>query len=380
MSIDDGPITFDVATLRDAVATGALAGSIVVVNGRVASEGCEPETGCEYSIVGLPGQPVVLAPDLFGRMSVASPFDDQAVRPYAFRVRDDGAFVVLGVVGAGSCSPESVGALAAMAAPSGQLVRVAGWLSRWQADGAAAPIYALRGSRPPADPSSDQPAGLEVAVAPDARLDRRARRRLDVPGRTDGRWVARRGPIRGDRDAAGAPSGGIRRPVDSPDEGVAGRIGRGPGAGPRAQGRRGRAVPRRAPAVGRAARARPARSMPNGVPMAWMVGSYHHLPLWVAEGKGAHFTDVDGHTYRDFNIADLSMFCGYAPEPLVRAVSERMARGNQFLLPTEDAIVVSEELRPPVSACRSGSTRARRPTRTPRRSASPASRPAATRS
>ena len=48
--------------------------------------------------------------------------------------------------------------------------------------------------------------------------------------------------------------------------------------------------------------------------------------------------------YRDFNIADMSMFCGYAPEPLVRAVSRQMARGNQFLLPTEDAIVVSEEL------------------------------------
>ena len=38
------------------------------------------------------------------------------------------------------------------------------------------------------------------------------------------------------------------------------------------------------------------------------------------------------------------MFCGYAPEPLVRAVSERIARGNQFLLPNEDAIVVSEAL------------------------------------
>lgn len=84
--------------------------------------------------------------------------------------------------------------------------------------------------------------------------------------------------------------------------------------------------------------------MPNGVPMAWLRGSYHHLPMWVAEGSGAHFTDVDGHTYRDFNIADMSMFCGYAPEPLVRAVSDRVARGNQFLLPTEDAIVVSEEL------------------------------------
>ncbi len=86
------------------------------------------------------------------------------------------------------------------------------------------------------------------------------------------------------------------------------------------------------------------RVMPNGVPMAWHVGSYHHVPPWVVEGHGARFTDVDGHTYADFNIADMSMFCGYAPEPLVRAVSERMARGNQFLLPTEDAIVVSEEL------------------------------------
>ncbi|MDP2349801.1 MAG: transaminase [Chloroflexota bacterium] len=85
--------------------------------------------------------------------------------------------------------------------------------------------------------------------------------------------------------------------------------------------------------------------MPNGVPMSWLVGSYHHLPMWVAEGRGARFTDVDGHTYHDFNIADMSMFCGYAPEPLVRAVSDRMARGNQFLLPTEDAIVVSELLR-----------------------------------
>jgi glutamate-1-semialdehyde 2,1-aminomutase len=84
--------------------------------------------------------------------------------------------------------------------------------------------------------------------------------------------------------------------------------------------------------------------MPNGVPMAWHVGSYHHLPPWIVEGSGAHITDVDGHTYADFNIADMSMFCGYAPEPLVRAVSEQVARGNQFLLPVEDAIVVSELL------------------------------------
>ncbi len=84
--------------------------------------------------------------------------------------------------------------------------------------------------------------------------------------------------------------------------------------------------------------------MPNGVPMAWHVGSYHHLPLWAVEGHGARFSDADGFEYSDFNIADMSMFCGYAPEALIRAVSERMSRGHQFLLPVEDAIIVSEEL------------------------------------
>ncbi len=84
--------------------------------------------------------------------------------------------------------------------------------------------------------------------------------------------------------------------------------------------------------------------MPNGVPMSWFRGSYHHDPLWAAEGTGSRFTCADSRTFSDFNIADMSMFCGYAPEPLVRAVSERIAAGNQFLLPTEDAIAVSEEL------------------------------------
>jgi glutamate-1-semialdehyde 2,1-aminomutase len=84
--------------------------------------------------------------------------------------------------------------------------------------------------------------------------------------------------------------------------------------------------------------------MPNGVPMSWMRGSYHHEPPWVASAAGAHFTDVDGFDYADFNIADMSMFCGYAPAPVVRATQEAMLRGNQFMLPVEDAIVVAEEL------------------------------------
>ena len=44
-----------------------------------------------------------------------------------------------------------------------------------------------------------------------------------------------------------------------------------------------------------AARAR--RSMPDGVPMAWMAGLYRHPPIFVHEGSGARFRDVDGNTY-----------------------------------------------------------------------------------
>ncbi len=85
-------------------------------------------------------------------------------------------------------------------------------------------------------------------------------------------------------------------------------------------------------------------SMPRGVPMAWMDDLYEHPPVWVTEGEGAHFTDVDGHRYLDMYIADASGFCGHAPAPVVEAVSRRVERGNQFLLPGEDAITVAEHL------------------------------------
>lgn len=84
--------------------------------------------------------------------------------------------------------------------------------------------------------------------------------------------------------------------------------------------------------------------MPNGVPTAWHTGSYHHPPLWAAEGAGARFRCADGRGFADFNVADMSMFCGYAPEPVVRAVADRTARGTQFLLPTEEAVWVAAEL------------------------------------
>lgn len=86
------------------------------------------------------------------------------------------------------------------------------------------------------------------------------------------------------------------------------------------------------------------QSMPNGVPMAWMAGLYRHPPLFIAKGSGASFTDIDGTSYLDMNQADLSMNCGYGPPAVVEAGSQQLRQGSQFLLPTEDAIVVSELL------------------------------------
>lgn len=90
--------------------------------------------------------------------------------------------------------------------------------------------------------------------------------------------------------------------------------------------------------------ARARGTMPRGVPMAWMDDLYEHPPMLIDRGTGAFFTDVDGHTYLDMYIADMSGFCGHAPTPVVEAVSRRVAAGHQFLLPGEDAIAVAEHL------------------------------------
>jgi glutamate-1-semialdehyde 2,1-aminomutase len=83
--------------------------------------------------------------------------------------------------------------------------------------------------------------------------------------------------------------------------------------------------------------------MPNGVPMAWMAID-QEVPVYVDRGEGAGFVDVDGHRYLDVNVADMSMFCGYANPEIVEAVGERARGGTQFLLPTREAVEVAEDL------------------------------------
>ena len=86
------------------------------------------------------------------------------------------------------------------------------------------------------------------------------------------------------------------------------------------------------------------RSLLAGVPMHWMAKWPGGFPLFVAEARGSRFTDVDGHEYVDFCLGDTGAMSGHAPEATLRAVAEQAARGITTMLPTEDALVVSEEL------------------------------------
>ena len=85
-------------------------------------------------------------------------------------------------------------------------------------------------------------------------------------------------------------------------------------------------------------------SLLGGVPMNWMVRWAGAFPLFVAEGSGAHFTDVDGHTYLDLCLGDTGAMSGHAPAPAVEAASAQLRRGATFMLPTVDALWVGEEL------------------------------------
>ncbi|BEP11947.1 aspartate aminotransferase family protein [Acidothermaceae bacterium B102] len=85
--------------------------------------------------------------------------------------------------------------------------------------------------------------------------------------------------------------------------------------------------------------------MPHGVPMSWMAGLFRTPPLWIDRGQGARFTDVDGNTYLDFNVCDMSAVLGYAHPRLTEAIADQAVRGVQFMMPVEAALTVCDELR-----------------------------------
>jgi glutamate-1-semialdehyde 2,1-aminomutase len=86
------------------------------------------------------------------------------------------------------------------------------------------------------------------------------------------------------------------------------------------------------------------KSLLGGVPMNWMKKWAGKFPIFVAEARGAHFTDVDGHDYVDLCLGDTGAMTGHSPAATAETIARQSKQGITLMLPTEDAVYVGEEL------------------------------------
>jgi glutamate-1-semialdehyde 2,1-aminomutase len=85
----------------------------------------------------------------------------------------------------------------------------------------------------------------------------------------------------------------------------------------------------------------------NRVLSAGVASSYQlrdPWPIYLSHGVGPTVWDVDGNEMYDFHNGFGSMVQGHAHPAIGRAITERYAQGTHFAAPTEDAVVVGEEL------------------------------------
>src|SRR3954454_24396644 len=67
-------------------------------------------------------------------------------------------------------------------------------------------------------------------------------------------------------------------------------------------------------------------------------------PIYLEQGEGPKVWDVDGNEMWDFHNGFGSMVQGHAHPAIGRAINDRYEKGTHFAAPTEDAVVVGEEL------------------------------------
>ena len=71
-------------------------------------------------------------------------------------------------------------------------------------------------------------------------------------------------------------------------------------------------------------------------------------PIYLERGKGPKVWDVDGNEMWDFHNGFGAMVQGHAHPAIGKAIRDRYEQGTHFAAPTEDAIVVAEELSAPL--------------------------------
>jgi glutamate-1-semialdehyde 2,1-aminomutase len=85
-----------------------------------------------------------------------------------------------------------------------------------------------------------------------------------------------------------------------------------------------------------------ARTLAGGATSSWQVAEPH--AVWLSHGLGSKTYDVDGNEYSDFHGGYGVSLAGHAHPAIVEAVRARVARGTHFAQPTEDSIVVADNL------------------------------------
>ena len=73
-------------------------------------------------------------------------------------------------------------------------------------------------------------------------------------------------------------------------------------------------------------------------------------PRFMASGKGAYLTDVDGNTYVDLICSWGPLLLGHAHPQVIEAVTQAAARGTSFGTPTENEVLLAEAIRERVPA------------------------------
>jgi glutamate-1-semialdehyde 2,1-aminomutase len=87
---------------------------------------------------------------------------------------------------------------------------------------------------------------------------------------------------------------------------------------------------------------RASRSLAGGVTSSWQIS--RPQAVWISHGSGSRVWDADGNEYVDLHGGYGVMAVGHAHPRVVAAVSARVRKGTHFAQPTEEAVVVAEEL------------------------------------
>jgi glutamate-1-semialdehyde 2,1-aminomutase len=98
---------------------------------------------------------------------------------------------------------------------------------------------------------------------------------------------------------------------------------------------------RRQPESGRLA-ARACESLAGGATSSWQITVPQ--PVWLSHGRGSKIYDVDGNEYVDLHGGYGASLAGHAHPAIVEAVRSQVILGTHFAQPTQNAVLVADEL------------------------------------